>query len=786
MPRAILAVGALSSASVSEPSRASLCEPSHERTEAALEAEREVDELDTASCTASDTASLSLADALKVLEHEELDESSAADVAALLQLLSAHVATEPAASPEQLNAQFAAELDERLTTLEATRQQLESGHALQPADTVMLERQCERQRQEHAELKEIQGDAARHDFYTHLRMSLQGGLHACEILARKMGTKLQMARKLGPNQGYLKQEAKAYSAGAAAKSCASALLSSPTGQQAVESAASGVTAAQNHASSGIAASEDRASVVLASSTGQQAVAAAASGATLLIEGAGTALESVPFASLAGKALKEVLRFKNGRDVARGLNPVARLVAQLPPYEGCVERVCSHAARLVTMRLKDDVKALYNRKDGKLANLKAWAKAEEGNTPLRRRAIECAEKMLVAVVKGEVAVHVDLHPEDQPADVAERLAQVAVAPTGDASAVEGAAPMGGSATEARTQQSESVDAARVAMEAERQALADKQAALEAARAATEAERQVLADKLAALEETQRQLRAEREAAAERNATREAEATQLHRQQKEMEAKLRAEREAAAERDAAREAEAAQLRRQQKEIEAKMAKQQKDLEAMKALFGFGHDVGDGSTIMQQRKEALGLFGPKGKAEANASAALVHMQRVDGRTDTLAHSMVMLEERVGRLDGEGGTSGVRSTPTAETIAEQRRARNALLDVGDDGAAATQPPPFPPVAPTLSASPTSPAPEVQDVSAVKSRTSRTSSLRNVIWRSISFGKRGGRDPHPHPNPSPSPSPSPDPNPKQVRRRRRPRPSSSSRRSARRSSRSR
>ena len=72
------------------------------------------------------------------------------------------------------------------------------------------------------ELKEIQGDAAQHDFYTHLRMSLQGGLHACEILARKMGAKLQMARKLGPNQSYLKQEAKAYSAGAAAKSCASA------------------------------------------------------------------------------------------------------------------------------------------------------------------------------------------------------------------------------------------------------------------------------------------------------------------------------------------------------------------------------------------------------------------------------------------------------------------------------------------------------------------------------------------------------------------------------------
>ena len=77
---------------------------------------------------------------------------------------------------------------------------------------------------------------------------------------------------------------------------------------------------------------------------------------------------------------------------------------------------------MTMRLKDDVKALYNRsKDGKLANRKAWAKAEEGNTPLRRRAIECAEKMLVAVMKGEVAVDVDLRPEDQPANVAERLA-----------------------------------------------------------------------------------------------------------------------------------------------------------------------------------------------------------------------------------------------------------------------------------------------------------------------------------------------------------------------------
>ena len=135
------------------------------------------------------------------------------------------------------------------------------------------------------------------------------------------------------------------------------------------------------------------------------------------------------------------------------------------------------------------------------------------------------------------------------------------------------------------------------------------------------------------------------------------------------------------------------------------------------------------MQQRQEALSLFGPKGKAEANASAALVHMQRVDGRTDTLAHSMVMLEERVGRLDGEGGTSGVRSTPTAETIAEQRRARNALLDVGDDGAAA---------------SPASPAPEVQapeeQVSVVKSRTSRTSSLPRTVIRRISFGKRGGR----------------------------------------------
>ena len=214
---------------------------------------------------------------------------------------------------------------------------------------------------------------------------------------------------------------------------------------------------------------------------------------------------------------------------------------------------------------------------------------------------------------------------------------------------------------------------------------------------------------------------------------------------MEAKLRAEQEAAAERDAAREEEAAQLRRQQaemaaqlrrqqnqeKETEAKVAKQQKDLEAMKAMFGFDRDVGDGSTIMRQRQEALGLFGPKGKAEANASAALVHMQRVDGRTDTLAHSMVMLEERVGRLDGEGGTSGVRSTPTAETIAEQRRARNALLGVGDDGAAASP------------ASPASPAPEVQapeeQVSVVKSRMSRTSSLRTVIRR-ILFGKRGGR----------------------------------------------
>lgn len=207
------------------------------------------------------------------LEHEELDEPSAADVAALRRLLSARVGAEPAASPEQFIAQFAAELDERLATLEAKRQQLENGHALQPADRVMLKRQCERLRQEHAELKEIQGDAARHDFYTHLRMSLQGGLHACEILARKMGAKFQMARKLGPSQGYLKQEAKAYSAGAAAKSCASALLSSPTGQQAGESAASGVTAAQNHASSGIAASENRATAALASSTGRQAAAA---------------------------------------------------------------------------------------------------------------------------------------------------------------------------------------------------------------------------------------------------------------------------------------------------------------------------------------------------------------------------------------------------------------------------------------------------------------------------------------------------------------------------------
>ena len=460
------------------------------------------------------------------------------------------------------------------------------------------------------------------------------------------------------NQSYLKQEAKAYSAGAAAKSCASALLSSPTGQQAGESAASGVTGAQNHASSGIAASENRASAALASSTGQQAVAAAASGATLLIEGAGTALESVPFASLAGKAVTEALRFKKGRDSSIALKPVARLVAQLPPYEGGVERVCSHAAQLVTMRLKDDVQALYNRKDGKLANRKAWAKAEEGNTPLRRRAIECAEKMLVAVMKGEVAVDVDLRPEDQPANVAERLAQVAAAVTGDAPAVEGAAPIGGSATAARTQQSESVDAARVAMEAERQALADEQATLDAARAATEAERQVLADKLAALEEAQRQLRAEREAAAERNAAREAEAAQLSRQQKEMGAKLRAEREAAAERNAAREAEAAQLHRQQqemgakleaaaernasreaeaaqlrrqlKEVEAKMAKQQKDLEAMKALVGCDHDVGDSSTIMRQRQEALGLFGPKEKAEANASAALVCSHAAPRRSD------------------------------------------------------------------------------------------------------------------------------------------------------------
>ena len=73
------------------------------------------------------------------------------------------------------------------------RRQLESGHALQLADPVMLKCQCERLRQEHAELKEIQSDAARHDFYTHLRMSLQGGLHACEILARdNMGAKLQI------------------------------------------------------------------------------------------------------------------------------------------------------------------------------------------------------------------------------------------------------------------------------------------------------------------------------------------------------------------------------------------------------------------------------------------------------------------------------------------------------------------------------------------------------------------------------------------------------------------
>ena len=113
-------------------------------------------------------------------------------------------------------------------------------------------------------------------------------------------------------------------------------------------------------------------------------------------------------------------------------------------------------------------------------------------------------------------------------------------------------------------------------------------------------------------------------------------------------------------------------------------------------------------------------------------VHMQRLDGRTDTLAHSMVELEERVGRLDGEGGTSGVRSTPTAERNEEQRRARNALLDVGDDGAAASP------------ASPASPAPEVQtpekQVSVVKPRTSRTPRLRTVIRR-ISFGsKRGGR----------------------------------------------
>ena len=133
------------------------------------------------------------------------------------------------------------------------------------------------------------------------------------------------------------------------------------------------------------------------------------------------------------------------------------------------------------------------------------------------------------------------------------------------------------------------------------------------------------------------------------------------------------------------------------------------------------------MQQRQEALGLFGPKGKADANASAALVHMQ-----LDTLAHTMVMLEERLGRLDGEGGTSGVRSTPTAERNEEQRRARNALLDVGDDGAAASP------------ASPASPAPEVQapeeQVSVVKSCTSRTSSLPRTVIRRISFGKRGGR----------------------------------------------
>ena len=106
-----------------------------------------------------------------------------------------------------------------------------------------------------------------------------------------------------------------------------------------------------------------------------------------------------------------------------------------------------------------------------------------------------------------------------------------------------------------------------------------------------------------------------------------------------------------------------------------------------------------------------------------------------DTLAHTMVMLEERLGRLDGEGGTSGVRSTPTAETIAEQRRARNALLDVGDDGAAAS---------PASPASPAPPAPEVQapeeQVSVVKSCTSRTSSLPRTVIRRISFGKRGGR----------------------------------------------
>ena len=69
----------------------------------------------------------------------------------------------------------------------------------------------------------------------------------------------------------------------------------------------------------------------------------------------------------------------------------------------------------------------------------------------------------------------------------------------------------------------------------------------------------------------------------------------------------------------------------------------------MFGFDRDVGDGSTIMRQRQEALGLFGPKGKAEANASAALVHMQRLDGRTDALAHSSGRTASNLGILGAQ-----------------------------------------------------------------------------------------------------------------------------------------